>query len=52
MNILSIPCLVVPLYTSALVPSTTGVTKAVVCAVLSVGWSIYYKRTLAANWKE
>ena len=30
--------------------STTGVTKAVVYAILSVGWGIY--RTLAANQKE
>ena len=30
--------------------STTSVTKTVVCAILSVGWS--YKRTLAVNRKE
>ena len=30
--------------------STTGVTKAMVCAILSVGW--LYKRTLAVNRKE
>ena len=31
--------------------STTGLTKAVVCAILSV-WEGAYKRTLAANRKE
>ena len=30
--------------------STTGVTKAVVCVIQSVGCA--YKRTIAANWKE
>ena len=32
--------------------STTGVTKAVVCAVLSGMWDGAYKRTLVVNWKE
>ena len=30
--------------------STIGVTKAIVCAILSTDGA--YKRTLAANWKE
>ena len=35
---------------SFMVWTTTGITKAVVCAILSVGCA--YKRTLAVNWKE